>query len=327
MSPVWLKVQVSLIFAVILFISSVNSQLQVGFYKSSCSFAEFIVKDEVRKAVSRDKGVAAGLVRMHFHDCFVRGCDASVLLDSTPSNVAEKDSVVNNPSLRGFDVIDNAKARLEAQCKGVVSCADIVAFAARDSVEMAGGFSYDVPAGRRDGRVSLASETLTNLPSPSFNVNQLTQNFAKKGFTQEEMVTLSGAHTIGRSHCSSFSNRLYNFNGTNSEDPSLNSMYAAQLKRQCPQGSTDPNLVVPMNPSSPNDMDSGYYVDILNNRGLFTSDQALLTNPATAQQVNQNAMSPFLWKKKLAAAMVKMGKVDVLTGNAGEIRANCRVVN
>lgn len=104
-------------------------------------------------------------------------------------------------------------------------------------------------------------------------------------------------------------------------------MYAAQLKRQCPQGSTDPNLVVPMNPSSPNDMDSGYYVDILNNRGLFTSDQALLTNPATAQQVNQNAMSPFLWKNKLAAAMVKMGKVDVLTGNAGEIRANCRVVN
>lgn len=72
MSPVWLKVRVSLIFAVILFISSVNSQLQVGFYKSSCSFAEFIVKDEVRKAVSRDKGVAAGLVRMHFHDCFVR---------------------------------------------------------------------------------------------------------------------------------------------------------------------------------------------------------------------------------------------------------------
>lgn len=62
----------------------------------------------------------------------------------------------------------------------------------------AGGFGYDVPAGRRDGRVSLASETLTNLPSPSFNVNQLTQNFAKKGFTQEEMVTLSGKNTTGK---------------------------------------------------------------------------------------------------------------------------------
>ncbi|KAJ0102776.1 hypothetical protein Patl1_04998 [Pistacia atlantica] len=157
MSPMLFNFQVILTLIIVLFTANVTSQLQVGFYKNSCRFVEFIVKDEVRQGFFRDRGVAAGLVRMHFHDCFVRGCDASVLLDSTPSNQAEKDSVANNPSLRGFEVIDNAKARLEAQCKGVVSCADIVAFAARDSVELAGGIGYDVPAGRRDGRVSLAS--------------------------------------------------------------------------------------------------------------------------------------------------------------------------
>ncbi|XP_062147586.1 peroxidase 5-like [Alnus glutinosa] len=316
----------STILVVLLLAQNVHSQLQVGFYRSSCSLAELIVKDEVKKAFIRDKGVAPGLVRLHFHDCFVRGCEGSVLVDSTPSNTAEKDSPANNPSLRGFEVIDNAKARLEAKCKGVVSCADIVAFAARDSIEMTGGRGYDVPAGRRDGIVSLASETLTNLPPPTFNVDQLTQRFAEKGFTQEEMVTLSGAHTIGRSHCTSFSDRLYNFNGTMSQDPSLDPMYAAQLKQQCPQGSTDPNLVVPMNPGSPAITDVGYYVDVFANRGLFTSDQTLLTNLATANQVNQNARTP-LWKRKFAAAMLKMGQLDVLTGDAGQIRTNCRVIN
>lgn len=49
-----------------------EAQLQEGFYQSSCGFAEFIVKQEVRNGFIRDNGVAAGLVRLHFHDCFVR---------------------------------------------------------------------------------------------------------------------------------------------------------------------------------------------------------------------------------------------------------------
>lgn len=136
-----------------------------------------------------------------------------------------------------------------------------------------------------------------------------------------------GGHTIGRSHCTSFSNRLYNFNGTTSQDPTLDATYATSLKQMCPQGSTDPSLVVPMNPGSPATTDAGYYLDILANRGLFTSDQTLLTNAATATQVNINARNSMLWKRKFAAAMQKMGKLDVLTGNAGEIRADCRVIN
>ncbi|XP_052184861.1 peroxidase 5-like [Diospyros lotus] len=304
-----------------------EAQLQVGFYATSCATAEVIVKDEVQKGFAKDKGVAAGLVRMHFHDCFVRGCDGSVLIDSTPSNTAEKDSPANNPSLRGFEVIDNAKARLETLCPGKVSCADMVAFAARDSIELTGGLGYDVPAGRRDGRVSLASEASANLPPPSFNVDQLTQSFAKKGLTQEEMVTLSGAHTIGRAHCTSFSNRLYSFNATNSQDPSLDPLYADQLKKQCPQGSTDPTLVVPMDPATPTVTDVGYYRAVLANKGLFTSDQTLLTDTVTASQVNQNTLNPASWKSKFAAAMVKMGQIGALTGSDGEIRINCRKIN
>lgn len=300
-------------------------KLRGGYYWKTCPLAEIIVKEEVSKAVAANPGIAAGLIRMHFHDCFVRGCDGSVLIDSTPNNVAEKDAPPNNPSLRGFEVIDNAKARLELLCKRVVSCADILAFAARDSVARTRGLYYDVPSGRRDGRISNASET-RSLPPPTANLTQLTQSFAVQGLSQREMVFLSGAHTIGRSHCSSFSNRLYNFNSTVSQDPSLDPAYAAQLKTQCPRNSNAGQTVL-MDPRTPNQLDTNYYRDILVNRGLFTSDQALLASPNTAALVRSNANNWLLFQKNFVAAMIKMGKIGVLTGNQGEIRGNCRRIN
>lgn len=64
-----------------------------------------------------------------------QGCDGSVLLNSTAKNTAEKDGPPNI-SLHAFYVIDNAKKAIEAACPGVVSCADILALAARDAVAL-----------------------------------------------------------------------------------------------------------------------------------------------------------------------------------------------
>ncbi|XP_073111219.1 peroxidase 5-like [Elaeis guineensis] len=323
------RVLLAFVLAFCLSATKLEAQLHKGYYFKTCPQAEFIVMDEVKKAMAADIGLGADLLRMHFHDCFVRGCDGSILIDSTPDNTAEKDGRPNNPSLEAeaFEIIDNAKKRLEAECRGKVSCADVLAFAARDAVVLSGGLYYEIPAGRRDGRVSKASETLTELPPPFFDLNQLTWSFARKGLTQDDMITLSGAHTIGQSHCSSFNNRLYNFNSTFGQDPSLDPVYAAQLKQKCPNTSSGANQQVPMDPNSPTTFDTSYYGSLLAHRGLFTSDQALMSTPVTAQKVWENAVNGLAFQKKFGEAMKKMGNIGVLTGSKGEIRENCRVVN
>ncbi|EEC75337.1 hypothetical protein OsI_11739 [Oryza sativa Indica Group] len=162
--------------------------LKIGYYHDKCPHAEAIVKGVVAAALHRDPGVGAGLIRMLFHDCFVEGCDASVLLDPTPANPQpEKLAPPNNPSLRGFEVIDAAKDAVEAACPGVVSCADIVAFAARDASFFLSDsrVSFDMPSGRLDGRYSNASRALDFLPPPTFNLGQLVANFAAKGLSVE----------------------------------------------------------------------------------------------------------------------------------------------
>ncbi|XP_066306243.1 peroxidase 1-like [Miscanthus floridulus] len=309
--------------------SAIAAGLKVGFYNKSCPSAEALVQQAVAAAFKNNSGIAAGLIRLHFHDCFVRGCDGSVLIDSTANNTAEKDAVPNNPSLRGFEVIDAAKTAIEARCPKTVSCADILAFAARDSIALSGNLTYKVPAGRRDGRVSRDTDANSNLPSPLSTAAELIGNFTRKNLTAEDMVVLSGAHTVGRSHCSSFTNRLYGFSNASDVDPAISSAYAFLLRSICPSNTSRffPNTTTDMDLITPAVLDNKYYVGLTNNLGLFTSDQALLTNATLKKSVDEFVKSDSRWKSKFAKSMVKMGNIEVLTGTQGEIRLNCRVIN
>ena len=111
-----------------------NGQLQVGFYSNSCPGAESTVASVVRQSGSADPTILPALIRLQFHDCFVRGCDASVLIKGgAGGNNAEVDNS-KHQGLRGVEIIEGAKTQLEALCPGVVSCADIVVLAARDAI-------------------------------------------------------------------------------------------------------------------------------------------------------------------------------------------------
>jgi len=302
------------------------SALEVGFYHDKCPQAEFVVKGVMQEAISKNPGNGAAMIRMLFHDCFVEGCDASVLLDPTPfSPTPEKLSPPNNPSLRGFELIDAIKNAVEAACPEVVSCADILAFAARDaSCILSGGkVEFDMPSGRRDGTFSNASEPLKFLAPPTSNLSTLVASFVAKGLDAEDLVILSGAHTIGRSHCSSFVSDRLNL-------PSdINGGLAAFLRGQCPANATpsgnDPTVMQDV--VTPNNLDRQYYKNVLSHTVLFTSDAALLTSEETAKMVVDNANIPGWWEDRFEKAMVKMAGVEVKTGDQGQIRKNCRAIN
>ncbi|KAJ0972200.1 hypothetical protein J5N97_020159 [Dioscorea zingiberensis] len=290
--------------------------LNMDYYAMRCPFAEMIVRMTVNQALQRDPTLAAGLLRTHFHDCFVQGCDGSVLIDSTKDNTAEKDSPANL-SLRGYEVIDQAKQMIEYRCPGVVSCADIIAMAARDAVVWAGGPYYDVLKGRKDGSRSRIEDTI-NLPPPTLNSTALISMFGQHGFTVQELVVLAGGHTLGVARCASFKDRLKN------TDPTMNMYFANMVSRQCNAG--DDNTTVGLDMTM-NSFDNSYFRALQMGYGLLTADQTLYQDAETKGFVDRYAMNQALFFFDFQRAMLKMGNIDVKEADQGDVRLNCRKLN
>ncbi|XP_076938815.1 cationic peroxidase 1-like [Bidens hawaiensis] len=294
---------------------SSSGQLSANFYASTCPSVSTIIRRAVNTAVSNEARMGASLLRLHFHDCFVNGCDGSVLLDDTANFTGEKTAGPNNNSARGFNVIDTIKTQLESQCPGVVSCADILSTAARDSVVALGGPSWTVVFGRRDSTTASLSAANSNLPGPASSLSALISSFSNKGFTANEMVALSGAHTIGQARCTTFRNRIYNENN-------INASFATSVRRNCPSSGGDNNLS-PLD-STPTTFDNRYFSDLINQRGLLHSDQELFNGGSADAQVRTYSSNPATFSRDFASAMVKMGNLSPLTGSSGQVRTNCR---
>ncbi|XP_020179033.1 peroxidase 2 [Aegilops tauschii subsp. strangulata] len=301
--------------------------LQHGFYNSSCPKAEDTVRNVVQGMIRNDPTMGAAFVRLFFHDCFVRGCDASILLDPTTSKPETEKTTI---PLRGYDAVNKIKDAVEAVCPGVVSCADILAFAARDSTCASGGFTFHMPSGRLDGFQSIADEVFQGIPSPAFQLQELLDSFAAKGLNAEDLVVLSGAHSFGLTHCNFVTPRLYP-----TIDPSMNATFAAALKKVCPPPRNGGGFISVSNNrvTDPNKLSNQFYKNVASGQVLFTSDQTLLdetptTGNKTAAMVADNAANPIAWMVRFAAALVKMGGIEVLTGtDPGEVRKVCFATN
>ncbi|RLN05391.1 peroxidase 47-like [Panicum miliaceum] len=272
----------------------------MDYYGMTCPFAEYIVRNVVGEALMKDPTLAGSLLRLHFHDCFVQGCDASVLLDSTDDNTAEKDALANK-SLRGFEVIDRIKEALEAQCPGVVSCADVLALAARDAVFMARGPYYPVPLARRDGTRSVDSDTFLALPPPIKNVTLLIEIFKNVDLDVHDM----------------FKARLQ------AETETLDGSLVKSLGSVCKGGDSG---TAPFDRTSTR-FDGLYYRELTSRRGLLSSDQTLFESPLTKEIVSMFAMNPDYFFYSFMQGMHKMGQINLKEGDEGEIRKACRVIN
>ena len=169
----------------------------------------------------------------------------------------------------------------------------------------------------------MASLSLANsdLPPPSFDVANLTANFAAKGLSVTDMVALSSAHTIGQAQCQNFRDRLYN-------ETNIDTAFATSLRANCPRptGSGDSSLA-PLDTKTPNGFDNAYYSNLMSQKGLLHSDQVLINDGRTAGLVRAYSSASVQFNRDFAAAMVRMGNISPLTGAQGQIRLSCSRVN
>ncbi|KAL0792178.1 hypothetical protein Bca101_063555 [Brassica carinata] len=301
----------------------VGQRPRVGFYGTRCRNVESIVTSVVRAHVQSNPANAPGILRMHFHDCFVRGCDGSVLIAG--SNTER--TAGPNRSLRGFEAIEEAKTRLETECPGIVSCADILTLAARDAVVLTGGQSWQVPLGRLDGRISQASDV--SLPGPNDAVDKQKRDFAAKTLNTLDLVTLVGGHTIGTAGCGLVRGRFFNFNGTGQPDPSIDPSFVPLVQARCPQNG-DATTRVDLDAGSAGRFDTSFLSNVRSSRVVLQSDLVLWNDAETRAIIEQllGLRQPSLsFGTEFGNSMVKMSLIEVKTGSDGEVRRVCSAIN
>ncbi|XP_042466721.1 peroxidase P7-like [Zingiber officinale] len=297
----------------------VSGHLSPTFYSSTCPGLRRTVRSAMAEAVRQNPRNAAFLIRLFFHDCFVNGCDGSILLDSTAAFASEKFALPNNNSARGFELVDAIKARVEAICPATVSCADVLALSTQEGVALLGGPTWTVELGRRDSRAAFQTAANKEIPSPFDDLKELVALFRAKGLDARDMTALSGAHTIGQAQCFTYAPRIH-------EDRNIDGGFAARLRRTCPANGRG-GARAPLDSRTPYRFDNAFYQELVAKRGLLHSDQELFNGGSQDKLVRRYSTDAAAFERDFAAAMVKMGALLPRPGTKGEIRRKCNRIN
>ncbi|MCO5573418.1 hypothetical protein L7F22_027189 [Adiantum nelumboides] len=301
-----------------------HPQLSIDFYKASCPQVEQVIEHKMQAILQRDPAQAAGILRIMFHDCFVQGCDASILLEEP---VTEQIATPNNASIRASSlrVLDEIKEAVEAECPEIVSCADTIILSTKIAVSLVGGPSIPMETGRRDSISAASNQTVVNnIPPPTLNITALKQNFQNHGLDIKDLVSLSGGHSIGQAHC-----RFVDPQITPTVSTDLNMGFAFNLSRIClpANNPAKTGLTVHLDFITKDLFDNAYFKNVMAKVAIFHTDAALLNASDTMQLVQQYAEDQALFFEQFSLSMIKMSKLGVLTGEQGVIRKKCTTPN
>lgn len=123
----------------------------------------------------------------------IQACDASILLQSHESTCKSEMESSRNFGVKKLEVINHIKSILEITCPGQVSCADIIALAAKESVFITGGPEIKIPLGRKDSVTCSSSQLAdTKLPAAGIAVDELLRISKSFGMNLEESVAILG---------------------------------------------------------------------------------------------------------------------------------------
>ncbi|KAG6792334.1 hypothetical protein POTOM_001479 [Populus tomentosa] len=291
-----------------------NRSLEYDFYRDSCPQAERIIQRVVHELYEVNSSVASALLRLVFHDCFIEVDDF------------------------GFDIIDKIKSEIEMVCPGVVSCADIVALAARDGVVQASGPFYPLYTGWRDAIHSFRDVATSELPSPNADLSETLASFASRGFDERETVSLM-APSLSCSGSPSSSSRAAEMRGSPSSlsapSPSLKGSISSPPSSSTPSSASfEDSLLSSLEEPGMNMANEGpgvdfgrlYHRSLLQGKGILYSDQQLMAGIDTGIWVRAYASDISLFPRGFALVMMKLSNLRVLSGSKGQVPLHCSKV-